>query len=184
MGLLLAGGGSRRFGANKLLHPLADGSPVALAAAGKLVAACEHTVAVVRPGQEALAALLAGAGCEVVSSAAAELGMGHSLAAGVLASPEAGAWLVALADMPYIAPATYAQLAAALRQGHSLVAPFHQGQRGHPVGFAGQWRTPLSQLQGYSGAKEVLQAGAGRLYACAVDDPGVLHDIDRPEDLL
>ena len=35
-GLLLAAGRSRRFGSDKLLHPLEDGMPVALASANTL----------------------------------------------------------------------------------------------------------------------------------------------------
>jgi len=48
-GILLAAGFSRRFGANKLLHPLADGIPIALAAARRLRAALPEVLAVVNP---------------------------------------------------------------------------------------------------------------------------------------
>ena len=46
--ILLAAGRSSRFGGNKLLHPLADGTPVALAAARNLVAALPGALAVVK----------------------------------------------------------------------------------------------------------------------------------------
>ncbi|WP_374503404.1 NTP transferase domain-containing protein, partial [Zoogloea sp.] len=96
IGLLLAAGQGRRFGSDKLLHPLDDGTPMAVRAARSLKAACPRSIAVLRPEQTVLAGLLAEEGLQPVFSAAARGGMGHSLAAGVAASPAAGGWLVAL----------------------------------------------------------------------------------------
>lgn len=50
VGILLAGGSARRFGADKLLHPLPDGVPIAVAAARNLAAALPRVVAVDDPG--------------------------------------------------------------------------------------------------------------------------------------
>lgn len=183
VGILLAAGSGRRFGGDKLRHPLADGTPLALAAACRLAAVCDRTLAVIRPGDDALAALLAGAGCTPLPCADAAAGMGRSLAAGVAAAAEADAWLVALADMPCIAPQTYARVAAALRGGAPLAAPFHDGRRGHPVGFAQRWRGELLRLDGDSGARALLSANAGLIAACAVDDAGILRDVDTVADL-
>ena len=58
-GLLLAAGRGRRFGSDKLLHPLPDGEPVVLASARSLRAALTRAVALVRPDQPQLAARLA-----------------------------------------------------------------------------------------------------------------------------
>ncbi len=49
VGILLAAGQSRRFGADKKLHPLADGTPMALVAARHLAAMCARTIVVIRP---------------------------------------------------------------------------------------------------------------------------------------
>jgi molybdenum cofactor cytidylyltransferase len=106
VGILLAAGVSRRFGSDKRLQPLADGTPMALVAARNLAAACRRCILVIRPDDTALAQLLSEAGLETVVCPDAEQGMGHSLAAGVAASADATGWLVALADMPYIQPAT------------------------------------------------------------------------------
>jgi molybdenum cofactor cytidylyltransferase len=88
--------------ADKRLHPLADGTVMALAAGRKLAAVCQRTIVVVRPDDMAMTRLLSEAGLESVVCANAAQGMGHSLAAGVAASEDAAGWLVALADMPYI----------------------------------------------------------------------------------
>lgn len=182
-GILLAAGASRRFGSKKLLAPLADGTPLAVAAARALVAAVPSTLAVVASGDRFLAALLAAEGLRIVECADAEQGMGRSFAAGVSASADAAGWLIALADMPYIKESTIAGLAAELAAGAMLVAPVYQGRRGHPVGFDSMYRAELLALSGDRGARDILERSATRLTQVAVDDPGVLYDVDRPEDL-
>lgn len=183
VGILLAAGRGSRFGSDKLRHPLPDGRPMAVAAAANLRPACDRLVAVLRPGNESLAALLAAAGCETVVCPEADAGMGHSLAAGVRATPDAAGWVVALADMPFIATGSHRAVAARLRAGASLTASEFQGRRGHPVGFGGRWFEQLAAMTGDQGGKAILQAHLQELVLCRVDDPGVLRDVDRPEDL-
>ena len=48
--ILLAAGSGSRFGGDKLLHPLADGTPIGVQAARNLLAAAPDVIAVVRPG--------------------------------------------------------------------------------------------------------------------------------------
>ncbi len=183
VGILLAAGRGSRFGSDKLRHRLADGTPLAVAAARHLHPACERRLAVLHPGSEALACLLAAEGYETLICPDADAGMGHSLAAGVRASAEAAGWLVALADMPFILPGSHQTVAARLRAGASLAASEFNGRRGHPVGFAREWLAQLSTLTGDQGGKTILQAHREKLQLCPVADPGVLRDIDRPDDL-
>ncbi len=183
VGILLAAGSGSRFGGDKLLHPLADSTPLGLAAARRLAPACDRALAVVRPGSDALAERLTAEGYEVVVSAAAVHGMGHSLAAGVRASPGAAGWIVALADMPFVAPASCIRVAAGLRAGGSIVVPEYLGRRGHPVGFARQWGERLSALTGDEGARRILAAFPDAIVHCEVGDPGILRDVDRVRDL-
>lgn len=99
------------------------------------------------------------------------------------ARPDAAGWLVALADMPFIQPDTLHRVAAALADGAELAAPVFNGQRGHPVGFAARWRDALLALQGDEGARALVGANRLSMRRIATDDPGVLRDVDRPEDL-
>jgi molybdenum cofactor cytidylyltransferase len=183
VGILLAAGSGTRFGSDKLLHPLADGTPLGLAAARRLRPACDRIVAVVRPGSGKLADLLAQEGFELVVSAASVHGMGHSLAAGVGAAPDAAGWLVALADMPFIAAASYGRVTAALRAGGSIVIPEYRGRRGHPVGFARPWGERLAALTGDEGARRIVAAFPEAITRCDVDDPGIVRDVDHASDL-
>ena len=85
--------------------------------------------------------------------------------------------------MPYITPASHQAVATALRAGASLAASEFNGQRGHPVGFAGQWLDELLALTGDHGGKPILEAHRPSLVLCPVDDAGVLRDVDRLEDV-
>lgn len=183
VGILLAAGSSRRFGGDKLLHRLPDGRPLAVAAADSLRPACDRLLAVLRPGADRLAELLGAAGCETLYCADADRGMGNSLAGAVRATPNAAGWVVALADMPYIATASHRQVVAALRRGASIAAVEYDGRRGHPVGFASRWFAMLAVLTGDQGARAIVQANEARVTRCAVDDGGVLRDVDTPGDL-
>jgi molybdenum cofactor cytidylyltransferase len=184
-GVLLAAGFGSRFDPdglhNKLLARMPDGTPVAHEAAHRLLHVVTRVLAVVRPGSDALARLLNDAGCDVVFASDAERGMGASLAAGIEASDDAEGWIVALADMPRIATSTIETVAITLDKGASLVAPFYQGQRGHPVGFGIEHREALLALDGDTGAKSLLMSQ--RVTKVEVDDPGILRDVDTPEDL-
>ncbi|HXH03497.1 MAG TPA: nucleotidyltransferase family protein, partial [Candidatus Competibacteraceae bacterium] len=176
VGVLLAAGSATRFGADKLVQSLPDGTPLAVAAGRALLAGVDRGVVVVRSADAPPARLLAELGFQVVIAAEAQRGMGHSLAAGVAASADAAGWLIALADMPLVRPQTVAALAERLRQGSALVAPVYGGRRGHPVGFGRAYRERLLRCHGDQGARQLLTRDAARLQLLAVDDPGVLQD--------
>lgn len=186
VGILLAAGSGTRFGGDKLLagsRGAGHDGAVGVAACRNLVAAVPTVIAVVRPGDAALAAALTVAGARVVECGNAADGMGASLACGVRASLAAPGWVVALADMPWIRPGTIALVADALRNGAPVAAPFHAGRRGHPVGFGSACRAELAALAGDEGAKAVVAAHRDALVPIEVDDPGVLRDVDTPDDL-
>jgi molybdenum cofactor cytidylyltransferase len=191
VGILLAAGRGVRFGGDKLLEPLPRatddceaGTPIGVAACRHLGAAVSATLAVVRPSDAALATMLRDAGARVVECARAEEGMGASLACGVLATPDADGWLIALADMPWIRPSTIRTLAVALTAGADIVAPSYNGERGHPVGFARRHYAALSALTGDEGARAIVQVNRATLRLEATDDPGVLRDVDTRSQLL
>jgi len=187
VGLLLAAGRGTRFGGDKLLARLGTGDlpgePVGVVALRHLRLAVSDVIAVVRDNDRALAAQLGANGARIVRFCNADDGMGASLACGVQATADAKGWIVALADMPWISPATIARVAAAIAGGAPLAAPFHRGERGHPVGFGAACYAPLATLTGDEGAKSIVAAQRDRVVRIDVDDPGILRDVDTPGDL-
>lgn len=183
VGILLAAGEGSRFGGGKLLAKLGDGTPVGVRSARHLRAALDAVVAVVKPGDDALADMLRAEGVRVEVCPDAGLGMGQSLAHAVRASADADGWIVALADMPLIDVATITRIAEAVRAGALIAAPTYRGQRGHPVGFAGSLGSRLASLTGDAGARDIVRQEIARLQSIEVDDPGILADIDTPEQL-
>ncbi|MGD0958306.1 MAG: nucleotidyltransferase family protein [Methylomonas sp.] len=184
IGILLAAGTSSRFGLDKLTQRLpSSGELVALQACRHLLAGADGVLAVVRPGSEALAAQLQSIGAQVRVCTNASQGMGTSLAFGISACPDADGWLIALADMPWIAPATIVKVADALRSGATIAAPVWQSRRGHPVGFSSTMHAELAALRGDIGAKALIQTNLEQLSLVDCYDPGVLWDIDQPDDM-
>ena len=194
VGVLLAAGIGQRFDPSgnrlKLLEPAPAGAwagePLALAALRNLLAAITEVIVVLRPAQDErqrrLHALLAAEGAQLALNPEADAGMGTSLACGVRVRADAAGWLIALADMPAIAPATVAAVRDALLRGHDAAAPRYRGQRGHPVGFVRACRDELLACTGEAGARSVFLRHPPHLVD--VDDPGCLLDIDSPADTV
>ena len=93
------------------------------------------------------------------------------------------AWVIALADMPWIEIATIQCIAVALDLGADLVAASHQGVRGHPVGFSRRYYAELVALSGDEGAKTIVGAHERELQLIETDDAGISRDVDTPGDL-
>ncbi|ANI59044.1 MULTISPECIES: nucleotidyltransferase family protein [Pseudomonas] len=118
-------------------------------------------------------------GCEIVRIETT--GLGDSIAAGVAACSHLGGWLIMLGDMPFILPSSIEQVVAAIADD-TISVPVHEGQYGHPVGFGRSFGPGLMALTGDQGAKSLF--AQARVVEVAVEDPGVLWDVDIPERLV
>ncbi|UVW29322.1 NTP transferase domain-containing protein [Massilia sp. H6] len=192
-GVLLAAGRGRRFDPagvrNKLLQQLPGGDLVVLASARRLLACVPRVVAVVPPHDGGVADALRALGCEVTVCAQADSGMGaslvHAIGQSLRDALPAGGWLVALGDMPFVQDATLAALRDAVAPAAAagtIAVPVYAGRRGNPVAFGARHLDALLALGGDQGARGLLAAHA--VTEVAVDDPGILRDIDTPSDLV
>ncbi|REC95801.1 nucleotidyltransferase family protein [Kushneria indalinina] len=188
LGLILAAGHSRRFGGDKRL---ADFSGQTLLAATTL-ALQPHvaSVTVILRHGERPEALGLPADTDVVQAPSTPIGIGVSLAAAVselLASTEprhqqGEALALMLGDMPRVRADTLHKLVAQAR--HDLIVrPCHQGIPGHPVVFGRRFWPALADLDGDEGARKLLKRHQQQVVMLAVDDPGILNDVDTPADL-
>ena len=182
VGILLAAGAARRFGGPKLLVPLAGRPLIAWSLAA--LAPCDRVLAVVRPRDRKMQALLERLGAEPVPNPRAHNGMGSSIAAGVRAAPQAAGWCILPADMPWVPVQATAAVVQALRAGAAIAAPSLDGRRGHPVGFARRFGPELRALQGEQGGRRLLAEHRQSLVLLPLADPGVVRDVDRRHDLV
>ena len=182
IGLLLAAGSATRFGSDKLSHRLPHGVTIAVQAARHMHSVVPRAFAVVKPGADRLAEALSEY-CEIVVCDNAADGMGASLACAARAAGKADGYLIALADMPFVRASSIAAVRDAIASGAPLAAPYFRARRGHPVGISGDFFEQLLAAKGDEGARQLLSANESRLVKIPVGDPGVIRDIDTPEDL-
>lgn len=186
VGLLLAAGAARRFGAQKLTQHLA-GKPLVRWSAEALQSAIGRTLVVVPPEHAALADALRGIPVAYVTNPDPARGLGSSIARGVAALPaEAEAVVVALADEPAVDPRWIDAVISRYRAGGqgraAIVAPVFRGTRRHPVLFDRSVFAELSALHGDGGARAVVERDPARVALIEFDEPGTI-DVDTPEDL-
>lgn len=177
--LVLAAGLSRRFGGEKLLAKLDDGTTVFARTWRRVAEALPCAVAVTRPE---LAESLRGdcAGIRVFDGAAE--GIGATLAHGIGFAERWDACLVCLADMPFIESATYRLIAGRLAAG-TIVVPVFDGVDGNPVGFGRRFYPRLRRLGGDAGGRAVVGRHPEAVRRIAVGDAAIHRDVDTPEDL-
>lgn len=182
-GLLLAAGNSTRFGQHKLTFSLPDGVQVGIRSASVMAGVMDECYAVVRHQDQAFTDQLRRMGFNIVVQPSQDAGMGNSLALGVQASQHADGWVIALADMPWIQQQTLRAVISTLQAGAAIAAPCYQDKRGHPVGFSQLHRSELMLLNEDKGARQLLRDYSNHLQLVEVDDPGILRDVDKRQDL-
>lgn len=178
-GILLAAGGSRRAGAFKMAAAV-GGRPLLCWGLEALRSCCGRVIVVAGAGAERIAPLVAGLpGVELVVNEHHEQGMLSSVQAGA-ARVRAGRFFVLPGDMPRVRPQTLARLLAA-GAASGIVVPAFAGRRGHPALLpAALLPGLLAEPAGSSLGAFIRRCGAE---VVAVDDPGVLDDLDTAEDL-
>lgn len=183
--LLAAGSSSRMRGADKLMEPV-DGDPLLRRSAKILLASqADEVVVVLRPGDTARQAALDGLDLKLIDNPLAAEGMGASIRAGIAAvAPDAGAALVALADMPDIASKDINALIAAYdaEEGREIIrAADPDGAPGNPVLFGRRFFEPLRGLEGDEGARSILAANADLVRLVRLTTDASRVDLDTPE---
>jgi molybdenum cofactor cytidylyltransferase len=178
-GVLLAAGRSRRANAFKMTAPV-GGRPLLLWGLEVLRSCCGRVIVVAGAGADALAPLVAGLpGVELVINPRHDQGMLSSVQAGA-ARVRGERFFVLPGDMPRVRPQTLAQLLAAVA-GTGIAVPAFAGRRGHPALLAAALLGELlAEPAGSSLGAFIRRRNAA---VVAVDDPGVLDDLDTAEDL-
>lgn len=184
--ILLAAGASARFGSDKRLLKI-DGVPMLQRSLAALLPAARQVLVVLREGDQRRLDALLGPWQDYPAVLCLFLeapneGMGANLARAVTGlQPDCDGVLVALGDMPFLRAESVKAVIDAFK-ADTVVAPVHAGQRGHPVLFPRVCFPLLAELSGDRGARLGLGNHAIDWIGVPVDDPGVLKDIDMPQD--
>ena len=188
VGVLLAAGTSSRFGArNKLLEEV-EGVPIVRQAAESLLTSRVDAVTVVL-GHDAdrVRTVLEGLPVTFVENPRYEEGQATSVGSGVEAVRDrpvrdrADAILFALGDMPFVDPDSVNALIDSYRAGlGDALAAACEGKRGNPALFDARHFEALADVEGDTGGRKILLR-EGTLVETG--DPGVLADVDDPDDL-
>lgn len=182
--VVLAAGGSRRFGSPKQLLPW-KGKTLLEHVVDTLLASSVQQVFVVLGYQaERLRSLLGARPIEIVINQDWEEGQSSSVRVALEALP-AGyqACLFVLADQPNLTSLLIDDLLARHRRTLApIVAPVHQGRRGNPVLFDRALFPELRELQGDQGGRSVIERYQAEAELVEVADESIFLDIDRASD--
>ena len=168
--------------------PVAQGGPTfAAAIVATLQAAGIANITVVAGAHpvEVADAVRGLAGVRVVHNAAWPAGQLSSLVAGLDAvdTPALEAVLVTLVDVPLVRRETVETLLRAWRESRApIVRPAVGARHGHPVIFDRATFGDLRAAPVEVGAKAVVAAWQAQILNVPIDDPGVLVDVDTPQE--
>lgn len=153
----------------------------------------DKIVVVLGHRREEVAAVLEGLPLQIVVNQDYASGQSSSVKAGLKAitgstpGPEAitgrAGVLFVLSDQPLLKPETINLLVENFMHHGGIVAPYYHGKRGTPVLFDLIFQSEFDSLQGDAGAREIITRHPEALHKIEVDDPGILLDVDTPEDL-
>lgn len=182
--VILAAGASRRMGAGKALLEIGGRTLVSRVLTVFREAGVEAVQVVVRPDDDPLAAALAALCAPTAVNPRPEDGMFSSVRVGVKALPAGlDAFFVHPVDIPFVLASTLRRLTAALDGETLAVHPAFRGRRGHPPLLADALRFEVERYDGHGGLRALLARHEARTRNLECGDPGVLNDLDTPEDL-
>lgn len=182
-GIVLAAGASTRMGDAKALLEVEGSTFLERAVHVLREAGCRYVIAVVNDDDwvERLADV---SGAAVVINEAEGSEQIDSLRLGIANLPDDSDAVVVLpVDFPRVSVQTVKRLLDEfVRSGASIINPAYNGEAGHPVIFARSVLPELLAPDLPEGARSVIDAHASDARVIAVDDAGVLIDVDTPGD--
>ena len=182
--LILCAGRSSRMGTPKALLPL--GNECVVERIVRLFRSCgvERLLAVTGYDGERIVPVLDACGVPWVRNEDFDRGMFSSLQAGATRLEGlCRAFFVLPADVPFVRPETLQLLMDSFEEGKALACrPSYGNRRGHPPLLAAELIEPILAADRPAGLRSLLADFAEGVVDVACDDPGILLDLDTPED--
>lgn len=183
--VILAAGGSTRFGSPKQLARWGDKTFIEHAVDTALASQASQIIVVLGAEIEQCRAALGHRPVKVVINEAWVKGQSTSMQAGLAAlPPNIGCALFLLVDLPGVSSDLINQLIQCHRETLApIVWPEFEGKHGNPVLFDRALFPELRQVSGDTGGKPVLMRYKDQAERIVVKDRAILQDIDNIEDL-
>lgn len=178
-GIILAAGDSTRMGTQKLLLPVGNERLIERVVRIARESALGPIVVVTGRDHESISPLL-DATTIVARNPDPSRGMLSSVRTALEAMPKGiDAVVLFLGDQP---ACDSRQVRMLVDNEGPIVVPVHDGRRGHPMKFSMEFREEI--LSGYDdeGLRGLLRIHANGVVEVPMDDPGVLIDVDTPEE--
>lgn len=180
--VVLAAGTSTRMGVPKPLLPFRGRLLLAHALDAVRRSSVATTVVVLGAAADRVRAAVPMQGVEVVQNPAYARGLSTSLQAGVAAVPRADGFLFVLGDQPFVLTRTIDALVRSWEpDGSKILIPTFRGRRGNPVLVDRTLARTVETLRGDEGFRAIFPDHAGDIREIPVADPGILVDLDTPE---
>lgn len=182
--IVLAAGMSRRMGTPKQLLRLAGKSLLEHTLNNVRGSGVDEIVLVLGASADEVRRQVATDGLHLVVNPDFQQGMGTSLRMGLAAvSASMQGALIVLADQPFVRSSTLDQMIA-YREMHApqILIPLYRGFRGNPVLLDRSVFPELMTLAGDIGCRAIFGSHTESIHKLAVDDIGILLDIDSAED--
>jgi molybdenum cofactor cytidylyltransferase len=187
-GIILAAGRSVRMGRTKQLLPFKDSTILGTVLNNALASDLDSLIVVLGhdagPIRDSLSHELSHPKVKTVLNPHYRDGQSSSIVAGITAlGNEADAVMFLLGDQPLIRTDTLNLLIRAFRESAAgIIIPFYRKKRGNPVIFDRTLFKDLAQLSKDTGARVLFDKHTGKIHKISLSDPGILADIDTPEE--
>ena len=182
--VVLAAGTSSRMGEAKQLLRVGERTLLQQVIENVRGAGIVEIVVVLGHGAETIQQSVGSENVKIVVNRDYREGMGTSLRTGVVAlPPETDAAFIVLADQPFVRAETLQRIAKEYRNSDAqIVIPMYNGFRGNPVLLDRSVFPELMELRGDIGCRAIFGSHAQGIVKVAVEDIGILLDIDNRED--
>ena len=182
--VILAAGKGGRAGQPK--HRLQAGGETFLGIVAGVAqgAGLRPVICVVAPDEEANVGVAVTGTCEVIVNPDPSRGMMSSLQEGMRVTPPDAGVFVFPVDHPYVAPATLAILVRVVQADPTvIIKPEYNGHGGHPVFLPASMRSLVLGADGTLSLRVVIEQSRLRVIRVPVDDDGVIHNVNTPDDI-